>query len=378
MSTKQTHACALCDKRPKAKRFPTFLMEAVAMRSSPKQIRSILSCPKHKATIATTDVRGCTALSLALEKDLTQIEFETVRLLVQADCSRNTLFVHSDYVQTALNKIIDMSLETSIPEEIHLSLNHSEYQPPHFDEIFWAYSIGVAGNLRMPSSNISETLRYLIRETYQNSRPFIKEAKISLLHMMLHLSANWIGNLQRKNIKGAKHKMNVYIPVYPAHATLAVASAIMEKYPHMVLEQDFQGNLPVHLIAHLPNSVQLIHPKQALENQHRKITFDLLKITNPKEELARRLLSQYPFGVHVKNMAGDLPLHYILKFSRELEWETDGIYVIWKAFPRASMVMDKQLKLFPFMLSAIRDTNINTTYNLLRVSPEIATLFCSS
>jgi hypothetical protein len=373
------HICDFCDSQP-TNSSSFFLIEAVQANKPAKTILRILRCPKHRRTISRTDSQGLTALSHALRKRYKSQSktFDIVKALVTADRERRTLFVQNESVAIPLTAAIDALVETMIPEEIIETSRADQLLTSTFQDLFLAYSLGVSTSVTMPSSHMTDTLRFLIRETYLAAFSLEDASTPPLLHMLLQLSRSHIGTLRRKE---ATFRYSVFLPISPPCTALAVATAIMDKYPDMIFQRDHVGNVPLHLTAfchnelltilHQPFSSALVEGEQT---ELQRIVHSLLCRQKPKERLIHEIIERYPNSAQMENCDGEIPLHFALKYSKELHWRDDGIHALWQGYPRALTMADAKLRLFPFMIAASRDSDTETIYCLLREAPGVISI----
>jgi len=117
---------------------------------------------------------------------------------------------------------------------------------------------------------------------------------------------------------------------------------VLELHPEEIERVDQNGNLPLHVAAGMPPSYQ-------------------------KGNYIKTLFDMYPQAASRRNNDGKLPLMFAIESGKS--W-SDGVEVILKAFPAASIERDKRTNLFPFMVAAQKSC-LDSVYNLLRIRPEM-------
>jgi hypothetical protein len=88
----------------------------------------------------------------------------------------------------------------------------------------------------------------------------------------------------------------------------------------------------------------------------------------------RSIISRYEGCVMNKDVNGDLPLQFALKMPRRSFYWYCGLRDIVKADLSAVDIRDKGTGLMPFMLSATTAKDIDTTFQLLHISPHLLRL----
>jgi ankyrin repeat protein len=143
------------------------------------------------------------------------------------------------------------------------------------------------------------------------------------------------------------------------HSALALASKCPADIPYEVMElavrcnadsasdiRDTSGNLPLHYAVSCRSS-----NGELVTGCH-----------------IQKLLEAFPLAASTRDPAGVLPLHRAIQSGRS--WHKDGVKDIYECYPKAAQLWDPLVKLPPALSAIVHNTELDTTFNLLRAFPE--------